>query len=142
MASGSGRRAKPGEKMKTFAAIISVLIAASLLFQAYATYQDMKQKSLAEAPLPVEEFRTFLTAYTGGPVELLAWSKPAESCQVLIKRVHPESGKVIGQPVDFMKMHNSTGSQWYCVDQGAYIGIDQFKAPKEAVKETPKAAAK
>lgn len=111
--------------MKVFQAIMSLLLLAALLVPAYAAIQNLREKKELATPLPLEQFRTYLEKRQGTPVEFLGWTKPGESCQVLVKRTYPDTNAAYGVVEHFVKMQTAKGSQWFYNFQGDYLSIGQ-----------------
>ncbi len=109
--------------MKAFQVIMSLLLLAALLIPAYAALQGLKEKKAQETPLPLEDFRAFLQNFKGVPVELLAWSKPGDSCEVYVKRIYTNTGRAVGAPESFVKLQTKNGSAWFYNNLGEFVPI-------------------
>lgn len=109
--------------MKVFQAIMSLLLLAALLVPAYAAMQNLREKKELATPLPLEQFRTFLSARMGQPVEFIAWTKPGNDCQVYVKKNYADTGAEFGDPQSFVKLQTNNGSAWFYNNMGQFIPI-------------------
>ncbi len=115
--------------MKVVQVILSLLMVIALIIPAILANQTLKEKNEAATPLPMEQFKSFLEARYGGPVELLAWSKPGDSCEIYLKKVAADSTYVYGAPESFVKLQTKDGTQWFYNRLGEFIDTTPY-APK------------